>query len=162
MTDAERGRAIGDGTARQPAAGLLGDPNLLLAATCTGPSISADGGQRWREPAEIGWTFGGARHLAVRYGIDGVSGMTAWHSLYAAGAQALEAGFLYRADYDPTSGAVGAWINIAPAGLKSPLALAVADRGLGQEIYVADADTVWQSDDDGQTWSSRSAGLAHR
>ena len=43
--------------------------------------------------------------------------------------------------------------------MKAPLALAVTDRGQGQEIYVADADTVWMSADDGLTWDSRAAGL---
>ena len=152
---------IGQGTARQPVAGLLGDPNLLLTATCLGPSISTDGGQSWREPEAIGWTFGpGTQHLAVRYGIDETSGMLAWRSLYAAGAQTAEDGFLYRAGYDPTTGSIGEWANIAPPGLKAPLALAIIDRGQDQEIYIADADTVWMSADDGQTWSSRSAGMA--
>jgi len=152
---------LGKGAARRPSVGLLGDPNLLLAATCAGPSISTDGGQSWREPTEIGWSFGpGAQHLAVRTGMDEASGMNAWRSLYAAGAQPADSGFLHRAAYDPATGTVGPWTNIAPAGLKLPLALAVADRGLDQEIYVADAETIWMSTDDGLTWSSRNAGLA--
>ena len=55
---------LGLGTARQPVAGLLGDPDLLLAATCMGPSISTDGGQTGVNRRRSGGRLGRARHIS--------------------------------------------------------------------------------------------------
>ena len=154
---------ISSGVGRRPMA-ILTDPTRLLAATCAGPSISADSGVTWRGPADLGWPLPtGAPLYAVRL----ISDLTTWEmtgaTLYAAGMDGAGAAFLYRASYDAATGAVAAWTNITPSGMAAPVALHVADAQTDSdhapEIYLADASTVWLSADDGVTWESRSAGF---
>ena len=148
---------------RRPMA-ILTDPAQLLAATCAGPSISADGGATWRGPADLGWPLAtGAALYAVRLIRDLETWQFTGATLYAAGVDGAGAAFLYRAGYDAATGAVGAWSNIAPSGLAAPMALHVAvaqtEGGLVPEIYLADATTVWLSADDGVTWEARNTGF---
>ena len=154
---------VSSGVGRRPMA-VLTNPEQLLAATCAGPSISSDGGATWRGPADLGWPLPtGAALYAVRLNLDPETWQTTGATLYAAGVDGVGAAFLYRAGYDATTDAVGAWTNIAPSGLAEPVALHVADAqtdsGLLPEIYLADATTVWLSADDGVTWEGRNAGF---
>jgi len=175
-------------TARQPVASWFGNPDLLLAATCAGPTLSLDGGITWRTPADLGWSLNvGAPFLAIRYTHVARTGRIArsamdslgplatatgtpiptstppspppLSALYAAGVRANGSAFLYRASFDTQTGAVGPWTEITPPGLVSPTALFVTDATLGQEIYLADSNTVWLTTDDGSTWRSRPHGL---
>nr|MBP8123044.1 hypothetical protein [Caldilineaceae bacterium]MBP9073417.1 hypothetical protein [Caldilineaceae bacterium] len=140
-------------TARQPIA-AVDQAQLVLAATCTGPSLSQDGGDSWRSPADLGWPLSvGAQHLAL-YDQDGIT-------LYAAGVGGDGASFLYRAAYDAQTGALEAWTQITPTGLGQPQALFISN-GEGTtvpQVYLADEKTVWLSTDNGGTWQSRGDNL---
>ena len=131
----------------------------ILASTCAGPSLSADGGSTWQTPAALGWPLTtGAEHLTVRgahYGDD-----FPWDALYAAGVRPNGQAFVFRAGYDETAHALGPWVDITPPDAAQPLALGIGnDDETRHEVYVADENTVWLSVDDGATWHSRSAGL---
>ncbi len=141
-------------TARQPVA-AVDQAQLVLAATCAGPSLSQDGGDSWRSPADLGWPLSvGAQHLAL-YDQDGIT-------LYAAGIGGDGAPFLYRAAYDAQTGALGAWTQITPTGLGQPQALFISngEGTIVPQIYLADEQTVWLSTDNGSTWQSRGDNLS--
>lgn len=146
----------GSAVARQPVAALLGNPNYLLAATCSGPALSLDGGVTWQDASALGWPLlVGARHLAAR--VDGV--------IFAAGVDDGGKGFVLRAVFNGETKALGAWTDISPPNLNTPVAIYAIDQDYWSEsimkndVYMADGTTVWLSDDDGDTWQSRSAGL---
>lgn len=162
----ERWSEVSADTARQPVASLVGHPELLLAATCAGPSISTDGGSMWLSPADLDWPLAvGAERLAVRYGFDPDAPElgNVWLALYAAGVDETGQAFLLRAEYDAVAGVLEKWLDITPAGLAAPTALALADvfneTGSTPEVYLADAAGVWLSPDDGATWTQRAEGL---
>jgi hypothetical protein len=145
-------------TARQPIAALQATASItyrVLAATCAGPSLSSDGGAHWLESATLGWPLpAGAQFVAVRR-VNGVLWM-----LYAAGVQANGTAFVYRTSLNADTGLPDTWSNITPSGLVTPTALQLGVYGQNEDdVYVADANTVWLSPDDGLTWQSRSQGL---
>ncbi|MBI1299048.1 hypothetical protein GC175_29305 [bacterium] len=144
-------------TARQPVTSFFGKPDFVIAATCSGPSVSVDGGETWRNPAQLGWPLPvGAQHLAFYTEQND-------YILYAAGVSLEGNGFLLRASLDPETGNVGTWTTIPPTGMQAPEVFAVFNGAAAEEmvpaIYLVDAATVWLSADDGVTWQQRNDNL---
>ncbi|MEZ4712238.1 MAG: hypothetical protein R3A44_33930 [Caldilineaceae bacterium] len=146
--------------ARQPVS-IGPELTTLVAAACTGPTLSLDGGVTWLAPTALNWPLAtGAQFVMPVQMFDAELGRSVLRALYAAGIRTDGTAFLLRGDYDAAQSTITAWTDISPAELAAPTALHVTDalfiQGL---IYLADANTVWLSADDGATWQSRSQGL---
>ncbi len=148
--------------ARRPLAILLGQAETVLAATCSGPELSFDGGATWFGGADMNWPYTyGAAQLDVRYVASSATATPQWIALYAAGVDENDAPFVLRSLFDAAAGGVGEWQTITPEGMEKPLALFAPDSGnsvlpLGNQddLYVVDHNALWMSSDDGASWQN--------
>lgn len=151
---------VSNDAARQPVH-IGPEPTMIVAAACDGPTLSLDGGVSWKTPAALNWPLPtGAQHVMPVQSFDVEIGATVLRAIYAAGVREDGSAFLLRGDYDATQSTVTTWTDMSPTELAAPTALHATDalfiQGL---IYLADANTVWLSADDGAIWQSRSQGL---
>ncbi|MEZ4660192.1 MAG: hypothetical protein R2911_21760, partial [Caldilineaceae bacterium] len=137
------------------------EPTTVVAASCTGPTLSMDGGVTWQAPAALNWPLPtGAQFVMPVQMFSPELGRAVLRAIYTAGVRTDGSAFLLRGNYDAAQSTITNWTDISPVGLAAPTALHATDalfiQGL---IYLADANTVWLSADDGATWQSRSQGL---
>ena len=156
---------VASDTARVPVASIAFDANQIIANSCSGPTVSADGGQTWQTPSNLGWPLSvGAEHLAF----NGQSELGEF--LYAAGVEANGSPFIYRGTYSSTAQTVDEWVDITPGAMTAPQVLSVNTGNFvrvlsydpyqpGVDLYLVDENTVWLTKDNGTTWQSRAEGL---
>lgn len=132
----------------------------VFANTCSGPTISMDGGVTWRTPTELNWPLGvGAEYLIALDGEGSGRMPFEWKKAYASGIDGNGQPFVLRGNYDTNTQTFSSWENITPVGFGNPQATYAELNFSTDRLFIADESTVWLSWDGGTTWQSRSAGL---